>query len=83
MPGTIWQKAVRLLKIAGWISTMPWVSLQAAVEQILQEDDDDTQQKQLKEWQVRKNAELMNVSFVVSKKRLSYNWRLTAWVAHH
>jgi hypothetical protein len=67
MAGTAWQKLARMVKISGWISTMPWVSLQAAVEQILQEDDVIVQEKQLKEWQARKNAELMNVSFVVSK----------------
>jgi hypothetical protein len=70
MVWTVWQKLVRLAKIAGWLSTMPWVSLQAAIEQILQEDDIIVQEKQLLEWQARKNAELMNVSVVVSRPHL-------------
>lgn len=47
------------------VVTMPWTCLQAAIEQILQEPDPLTQEKQLQEWQRLKNAELMNVSFVV------------------
>lgn len=70
MAWIVWQKIARLVKIAGWLSTMPWVSLQAAIEQILQEDDIIVQEKQLLEWQTRKNAELMNVSVVVSREPL-------------
>ncbi|KAE9368909.1 hypothetical protein N431DRAFT_428640 [Stipitochalara longipes BDJ] len=42
---------------------MPWVCLQAPIEQILQEPDLIQQEKQLVEWQVRKNSELQMVSF--------------------
>lgn len=45
---------------------MPWVCLQAPIEQILQEQDSIQQEKKLLEWQVRKNSELQMVSFAVS-----------------
>jgi surfactin synthase thioesterase subunit len=66
MAGKVWKKVVRAAKIAGWISTMPWVCLQAPIEQILQEHDIIIQVKQLNEWQTRKNSELALVSFAVS-----------------
>ncbi|RDL35949.1 uncharacterized protein BP5553_06561 [Venustampulla echinocandica] len=46
------------------ISTMPWMCLQAAIEQILQEDDALKQESRLLKWQTLKNSELLNVSFI-------------------
>jgi len=66
MAGKVWKKVVRAAKIAGWISTMPWVSLQAPIEQILQEQDIKVQGDQLNEWQTKKNSELEMVTFAVS-----------------
>lgn len=60
-----WQKARKSWRIAMMVTTMPWMCLQAAIEQILQEPDYMTQEKQLLEWQRLKNTELMNVSFAV------------------
>ena len=56
------------------VTTMPWTCLQAAIEQILQQQDHLKQEKQLQEWQRLKNMELMNVSFIVSDAFPSMNW---------
>lgn len=66
MASKVWKRILYIVKIGGWISTMPWVCLQAPIEQILQEPDSIQQEKQLLEWQVRKNSELQMVSFAVS-----------------
>ncbi len=66
MAGKVWEKVLHAFKIATWISTMPWVCLQAPIEQILREQDLIQQKKQLDEWQVRKNSELQMVSLAVS-----------------
>jgi hypothetical protein len=61
----IWKNIVYAAKMAGWMATMPWVSLQAPIEQLLQEPDALVQAKQLKEWQVRKKGELEMVALAV------------------
>lgn len=66
MAGKVWKKVVHAAKVAGWISTMPWVCLQAPIEQILQERDIILQERQLNEWQTRKNSELEMVTFAAS-----------------
>jgi len=66
MPGRVWERAAHAAKVGGRISTMPWVCLQAAVEQILQEQDAIVQAKQLDDWQARKKSELEMVTFAVS-----------------
>lgn len=54
------------------IATMPWMCLQAAVEQILQESDSKTRDEKLEKWRTLKNSELMNVSFVVSRSPFAH-----------
>ncbi|KAI9764706.1 MAG: hypothetical protein M1840_008098 [Geoglossum simile] len=66
MAGKVWKKVAQAAKVAGWITTMPWVCLQAAIEQILQEQDVIVQGKQLNEWQTRKNSEFETVTFAAS-----------------
>jgi surfactin synthase thioesterase subunit len=66
MPGRVWERVAHAAKVAGWVTTMPWVCLQAAIEQILQEQDVVVQAKQLNEWQTRKSSELEMVTFAVS-----------------
>ncbi|KAI9861717.1 MAG: hypothetical protein M1813_005066 [Trichoglossum hirsutum] len=63
MTGKVGKKVAHAAKVAGWITTMPWVCLEAAIEQILQEQDVAVQGKQLDEWQTRKNSELEMVTF--------------------
>ncbi|KAE8445375.1 hypothetical protein EG329_013497 [Mollisiaceae sp. DMI_Dod_QoI] len=64
MARTVWQKLAIAAKIGGWISTMPWISLQAAIQHVLQEKDIITQEKQLLEWRKRKQEELTSVTIV-------------------
>ncbi len=65
MARTVWQKLAIAAKIGGRISTMPWISLQAAIQHVLQEKDIITQEKQLLEWRKRKQEELTSVTIVV------------------
>jgi hypothetical protein len=66
MTGKVGKKVAHMAKVAGWITTMPWVCLEAAIEQILQEQNVAAQGKKLDEWQTRKNSELKMVTFTVS-----------------
>jgi hypothetical protein len=65
MAGAVQKKLAHTVKIAGWVSTMPWICLQAPIEQILQERNATLQEKQLNEWKIKKNSELEMVSFAV------------------
>ncbi|KAH0559487.1 hypothetical protein GP486_003995 [Trichoglossum hirsutum] len=63
MAGGVRKRVANVAKVAGWITTMPWICLQAAIEQILQEQDVIVQSKQLNDWRKRKNKELEMVTF--------------------
>jgi hypothetical protein len=71
LAGKLWNKIQHAAKIAAWISTMPWVCLQAPIEQILQEPDQILQEKLLSEWQARKKSELEMVSLAVCSSPVS------------
>jgi len=73
MAGKVMKNIAHAAKIVGWISTMPWVCLQAPIEQILQEQDIVLQKEQLNEWQTRKNSELEMVTFAASHPPKSQN----------
>jgi len=64
------RKVARAGRITLAVFTMPWLCLQAPIEQILQEPNPQKQETQLKEWKTLKNNELMNLSFVVSSASL-------------
>lgn len=66
MASTLRERLAHAAKITGWVTTMPWVCLQAPIEQILQEQNPVVQEKQLIEWRTKKNSELEHVSFAVS-----------------